>query len=243
MSNWVVYKHISPSGKVYIGITSDLKSRWSTNGRHYCTYDSIFKKAIEKYGWENIEHEVILEGISKSEAIYAEQYLIRWYKIHNTSYNITDGGEGVLGRKDSYETIEKKRKGNVGKKRTPEQIERISEAHHTEKVRGVSKENIKLAHATWKGQHHSEETKRKMSEKARGRDMSKAITASRKAPRNPFKKPVIQLDLDNNIINEFPSITAANTYLGKTSRSITNCLYGRAKTAFGYRWEYKIIGG
>lgn len=25
------------------------------------------------------------------------RYLIRWYKIHNLSYNITDGGEGALG--------------------------------------------------------------------------------------------------------------------------------------------------
>ena len=49
MKNWIVYRHISPSGKVYIGITSNLKNRWRLNGRNYCTYNSIFKNAIEKY--------------------------------------------------------------------------------------------------------------------------------------------------------------------------------------------------
>ena len=63
-----------------------------------------FAHALLKYGWENFEHKVILEGISKSEADYAEKYLIRWYKIHGLSYNITDGGEGSLGLKFSKET-------------------------------------------------------------------------------------------------------------------------------------------
>lgn len=107
MKKWVVYRHTSPSGKVYIGITSNIKHRWASNGKNYCTYDSIFKKAIEKYGWDNIQHEILLEGVSKSEAIYAEKYLIRWYKLHNLSYNVTDGGEGTLGIKFSKDRIQR----------------------------------------------------------------------------------------------------------------------------------------
>lgn len=40
---------------------------------------------------------MVLENISESEAEYSEKYLIRWYKMHNQSYNITDGGQGMLG--------------------------------------------------------------------------------------------------------------------------------------------------
>ena len=94
--NCVVYEHISPSGKHYIGITKrKAEVRWN-NGKGYesCT---LFHNAIKKYGWENFQHKIILENISKSEAIYAEKYLIKWYKTHNLSYNLTDGGDGTLG--------------------------------------------------------------------------------------------------------------------------------------------------
>ena len=53
-------------------------------------------------------------------------------------------------------------------------------------------------------------------------------------------KPVFMIDIKTGItLKEFDSITSAMEYLGKTSRSIFNCLSGRSKKAFGYRWEYK----
>jgi len=239
MKEWIVYRHTSPSGKVYIGITSNVKDRWANNGYNYCRYNSIFKHAIERYGWDNIQHEILLEGCSKSEANYAERYLIKWYKTHGLSYNITDGGEGSLGRFVSDATREKSRISNLGQKRTKEQCMNISKGHYTDVALTTSRENIKKAHNSWKGSHHTDVTRRRMSERAKGRDMSKAIEASRKVKHIGPIKPIIQLDLNNFIINYFSSISEAKKYLGKTSNSIENCLQGRAKTAFGYRWEYK----
>lgn len=96
LNKYIVYKHTSPSGKVYIGITArTTKARWE-NGKGY-RRNVVFANAIKKYGWENIKHDIILENISQSEAYYTEKYLIRWYKLHKISYNITDGGEGALG--------------------------------------------------------------------------------------------------------------------------------------------------
>ena len=71
--------------------------------------------------------------------------------------------------------------------------------------------------------------------------MSKALLARIKNANyeNVHRKAVIQYDLNNNIINEFPSIEEANKFLEKTSKSINNCLANRAKTAFGYKWKYK----
>lgn len=92
-----IYRHTSPSGKVYIGQTcSKVWVRWLHNGNGYKN-QSYFWRAIQKYGWNNFTHEVLLEGISKKEADYAEKYLIKWYKTHKMSYNCTDGGEGVRG--------------------------------------------------------------------------------------------------------------------------------------------------
>ena len=94
---YTVYRHISPSGKVYVGITKlPVRYRWKQYGIGYQNC-KLFFKAILKYGWDNIVHEIVLSDISKSEAIYAEKYLIKWYKMHGISYNTADGGEGSEG--------------------------------------------------------------------------------------------------------------------------------------------------
>ena len=49
---WTVYKHTSPSNKVYIGITAkEPKDRWMS-GYGYRKNDH-FNKAILKYGWRS----------------------------------------------------------------------------------------------------------------------------------------------------------------------------------------------
>ena len=96
MNNWTIYRHVSPSGKVYIGITSqDVKKRWRYGyGYKNCL---ILKEAIVKYGWDNIKHEVLFENLSELKAKSLEIDLIRHYKNLGISYNITDGGDGHLG--------------------------------------------------------------------------------------------------------------------------------------------------
>lgn len=57
-SNFTIYKHICPNGKVYIGQTSlNPESRWQ-KGRHY-KGSPYFYNAILKYGWDNIEHIIL----------------------------------------------------------------------------------------------------------------------------------------------------------------------------------------
>lgn len=88
---WCVYRHISPSNKVYIGITSRKPElRWEHKG---C---NKFYNAILKYGWDNIKHEILIDNASKEEACILEQMLISHYKRLGVSYNITDGGEGRM---------------------------------------------------------------------------------------------------------------------------------------------------
>jgi hypothetical protein len=52
--------------------------------------------------------------------------------------------------------------------------------------------------------------------------------------------PIIQLDLNNNIIKEWPSIRQAGLELANSSgETIRKCLIGLQKTAYGYVWKYK----
>lgn len=102
-NNWTIYKHTSPSGKVYIGITSRTpKRRWAKGlGYKKCQY---FRCAIDKYGWDNIKHEILFSELSELKAKSLEIDLIRHYKNLGISYNITNGGDGYLGFTPSDET-------------------------------------------------------------------------------------------------------------------------------------------
>lgn len=97
MKTWTIYEHISPSGKIYIGITShkNINQRWR-NGNGYVGC-KLFYRAIEKYGWDNIGHNIIATGLGEYTAKNMEKDLISYYKSKNISYNITDGGDGIIG--------------------------------------------------------------------------------------------------------------------------------------------------
>lgn len=97
---YTVYKHTFPNGKVYIGITSiDVKVRWQ-NGRGYMKrshgkyHQPRMAQAILKYGWENIKHEILYEGLTKEKAEQKEIELIAKYKSNDCKfgYNVEAGG-------------------------------------------------------------------------------------------------------------------------------------------------------
>lgn len=93
--DYCVYEHVFPNGKKYIGITCDTEKRWR-NGKGYETQPKM-DRAIKKYGWENVEHNIIVEGVSKEEAEQLEQKYIAEYNTFANGYNSTIGGNTVGG--------------------------------------------------------------------------------------------------------------------------------------------------
>lgn len=94
MEGYVVYMHTTPSNKKYIGITmQEPNKRWAS-GFGYIE-SSYFYNAIKKYGWENIEHRILIHGLTKEQAINWEKKLIKYHKSNNRKYgyNLTKGGE------------------------------------------------------------------------------------------------------------------------------------------------------
>lgn len=93
-NNYVVYMHISPSDKKYIGITGDTpKNRWDSG--HGYRQNPYFWNAIKKYGWKNFKHIILYSGLTQSEA---KQYEIDLIKKYNSTdrklgYNISSGGD------------------------------------------------------------------------------------------------------------------------------------------------------
>lgn len=115
-----VYIHLFPNGKRYIGITSKRpNARWE-NGAGY-KEGSPMRNAINKYGWNNIKHIILFEGLTQEEACDKEvepiaKYKTNIYRYGNAyGYNMTDGGDGAVGHKLSEEKIEKMRQRLLGK--------------------------------------------------------------------------------------------------------------------------------
>ena len=90
---YYLYKHTTPNGKIYIGITrQELRLRWANgHGYKHCKH---FFNAILKYGWDNIQHEVLFENLSRKEAETLEIEYIKKYKSDNRQcgYNMCSGG-------------------------------------------------------------------------------------------------------------------------------------------------------
>lgn len=111
-----VYKHTCPNGKVYIGITSmKVENRWK-NGYGY-ENNKLFYRAINKYKWQNITHEILYKNLTKEEACKKEIELISQYKSNNAKYgyNLSLGGETSVG---FHHTKEAKEKMSIAKKGT-----------------------------------------------------------------------------------------------------------------------------
>lgn len=96
MSGYTVYKHTCPNGKIYIGITKrNVEKRW-LNGKGY-ERQPPFYNAILKYGWDNIDHEILFENLTKEEACEKEVEMIAYYKSHDRRYDYNDtiGGDNI----------------------------------------------------------------------------------------------------------------------------------------------------
>lgn len=116
--SWIVYKHIAPNGKAYVGITSQKpNNRWK-GGSGYVRKDKhqpLFENAIRKYGWDSFQHIIIASNLSFEEACKVEIEEIKLYKDKGRSYNITDGGEGFRGFKMSDMAKQKLKEAHLGK--------------------------------------------------------------------------------------------------------------------------------
>lgn len=94
-----VYVHtVMNNNKKYVGqCVGDPKDRWGSSGHRY--KGQLFYRAIAKYGWQNIQHEVVATGLTLQEADALEKELIAKYRTTDRQYgyNIAIGGRDGAG--------------------------------------------------------------------------------------------------------------------------------------------------
>ena len=153
---YTIYCHVFPNGKKYVGITKrSVEHRWD-NGRGYQSCHLV-RRAIQKYGWENVEHEALGMVETKEEAEIMERLFIIQFNCNNPryGYNILPGGD-VSTNAATEEMRFKLGNGWRGKHRSEEEKKNISD--------GVKKTFQRKESNGHFGMHASEETKKKMSE-------------------------------------------------------------------------------
>ena len=236
-----VYCHTNTiNGKQYVGITKRVpEKRWGYNGARY--NDQPFGRAIEKYGWDNFTHEILMTGLTKVQAEEEEQRLIKELNtLVPNGYNLTTGGN--LGTEFSEETREKLRKVHLGKPKKPEAIEKTA-AYHRGKT--VSEETRRKLSEARKGLKESEEWKRKIGESSKGRTWSESQREKYLKNRVYAKggdcktaKRVNQYTKDGVFVATYGSITEAQRAIESNNHKIASCCKGKVKTVGGYVWKY-----
>lgn len=90
---YAVYTITSPSGKVYVGITSQPpRKRFNAHRR---VPNLKLGQAIAKYGWDTLDKAVICEGLSRDEACEVEKALIIQHNSYRNGYNMSPGGDKI----------------------------------------------------------------------------------------------------------------------------------------------------
>lgn len=90
----IIYKITSPSGRIYIGQSSNFKRRKIEYKRNKCKAQTLLYNSFLKYGYNAHTFEIIDE-VDKSLADEKEIYYIQHFNTYNTKYglNLTPGGK------------------------------------------------------------------------------------------------------------------------------------------------------
>lgn len=263
---YCVYMHRFPNNKVYIGQTcQEPEKRWGNNGCGYFTKNQdgsysqpLIVNAINKYGWENVEHIILFDNLNKHSADRIEQISILLFKsnIDTYGYNLTCGGGGSLGRvwtqeeKDALSIVKKSM--NTCGENNP-----FYGKHHTEetkiKISNANKGRLVGAKNPHYGKQMSDETKKKISNSKKGKytgennpffgkhltdehkkKIQDALKSKYKEIEHPNSLPVLCVELNKIWTNS----ASAAKYLNVGVTSIRDACNNNNKIAYGNHWMY-----
>lgn len=192
----IVYLLTSPSGKKYVGITSrTLEARWKGHCANARRGSKLaLHKAVRRYGEDAFKLDVLESVETWEKACEREKFWIAELGSKAPGgYNLTDGGDGVLGlswklsdesrvkqaaarrgRKQSAECVSKRAASLRGQKRSDEARARMVAAQKDrKKPPPFSDEHRAKMSSAHKGKKHTPESREKMSVAAKKRHQQK----------------------------------------------------------------------
>lgn len=206
--------------KVYIGRSKNWKKRLNYHKKQLIKkihFNSHIQNAVNKYGIENFEFE-LLEEYEPKFLCSMENWWCNMLQAHNREYGYNIESTSPFGQITSSQETRNKQ-SFIAKNRNNETKEKIANSRKFYSLES----KIKMSNSQ-KGKIVSIETKNKMSESHKKRDYSF------------LDKKVYQYDLQNNFIREWGSIKKVKMTL-KIS-NISSCANNKRKTAGGFKWKF-----
>lgn len=220
-----IYKYTSPSGKSYIGQTiQSLKERAKTsNGAGYSNC-IIFFRAIQKYGFQNFQYEILGEFLIIELDEKEKYFILKENTLQPNGYNIKNGSAAATEKgKTRKEKINQfDLNGNWTK--SYNSLREAADDNNTnyQSISAVLR-RLRTQHNGFIYRYDGEESPEPIqTQKTHGR-----ITA--------------QYDLNGNLIQTYPSANQAAIAIGKNSnagRNIRAVCQGQRETAYGFKWKY-----
>lgn len=206
----VIYKITSPSNKIYVGKTYDLRKRINS---HKCSAKKkgniMLHNSIRKYGWDAHILEII-ENVDDELLDEREMYWIKelntFYRNNSNGMNMTLGGDGQ--RNTWMDDLERRKKASI---------------YFTE-------------NAPFRGRKHTEESKKLIAQKASKRNRERKITIPKWGAEKGRLKVIracVVYNTNGDFILEFDSLTdcakflGVNTALVRSSISRKSWLHGK----------------
>jgi group I intron endonuclease len=221
-----IYKITSPSGRIYIGQTVNFKRRKVEYKRNKCKSQTLLYNSFIKYSYDNHIFE-ILEEVSKELADKREEYYINHFDTYLTSHglNLAPGGKRPAPKKGS-DHYKAKKVYQYSKDGTLVKTWKcITDIQNTLGYnRNVIGNSIRKKFYAY-GYYWSFNKKFKTLEHKIGGIIS---------------KPILQFDLDGNLLNEYTSINHASKELNICRRTIKNSLtnHNKKRIRHPFIWEY-----
>lgn len=221
----VVYQHRRKDMNeiFYIGIGATESRAYETAGR-----SKYWKNIVNKVGYEI---DILIKNLSWEDVCIIEKGLIADFGRKDLRLgplvNLTDGGDGCLGREMTAETREKIAKKHRGRSLSDDHKQKLSEARKNRVIGPHSDDHKKKISEANKNKKFSENHKKSLS------------LAHANVPRPWRLKKVYQYTLEHTLVGTYKSYSEALATTG--IKGIGNNLSGRAKTAGGFIWSYKKI--
>ena len=229
---YVIYEHVSPSGKRYIGQTCQTTNRRWRNGNGYVN-NTYFYRAIKKYGWDSFEHNIIQMCKTLDEANKAEAELIARYKTNDPAHGYNISG------------------GNDGSGKVSESTRRLMSEIRKGKFAGANNPNYGRKHTEKERQTMSQKAKEYFSSHASPRLGVKATQATRErlsiSRKNSIKAQESIARLNKSKAKKVRCIETGVVYCstheveretGFRQGNIAAACRGEYEKSYGFHWEY-----
>jgi len=212
---FLTYAHYTPQGRLfYIGKGSNEK-----RAHYFSSRNNYWHKIVAKYGKPNVQ--ILANWNTEQEAFEHEKVLISCFRgMGYELANLTDGGDGTSGYKQTEEHKEKTRKSKLGKP--------IHSKEFKEKIRKLH------TGSTWNlGRPTSAKQKAIASALSKGNKHAAGNTNNR-------KWKWVGTHIETGTVIEFIGSLELNK-AGFQHANVIKCINGQRKSHKGYTWTRKIL--